>query len=687
MMNQGAAQPAARTRLLIGLCLAAASISGCASPDPAYLDLQPLLPAASRAIWLLLAGVILYILPGWGVLGLLIPGWAHRPWEERIALSGGVSLAIYPILFLWTDLLGLHLGTGYAWIPPVSGLLLMGWGWLWERKKTSPVNSKIQDTGITRDASLLRNGVLAALMAASLLTRIWVLRTVDLPMFGDGFQHTVITQLLLDHGGLFESWAPYADLTTFTYHFGFHSAAAAFSWLTQLQTTQSVLWTGQIFNFLAVLAVIPLANRLGKNRWAGVFALMAAGLISPQPFSYTNWGRYTQLAAQIMLPAAAWLVWEISTTLRPGRGLIAGTAFILGGMALTHYRVLIFTLALLPIAIWLGTGRAGLRRNLTSYAWIGLGAGAIFLPWFIQVYGGKVLEIFGYQITTSPADTGTIAAQTNSIGNLFEYLPAIAWMFLPICIGWGLWKKERGVALIAGWWFLVFLLANPQWLDLPGEGALSSFAVLLAMYIPASILTGAAFAWLATIQPLRRISPGWLHASFGAIILAILAWTAPLQPRLIQPQTYSLVTPADLKAAKWIKANTPDTARFLINSFPAFGGFSAAGSDAGWWLPLTAGRATTLPPLNYSFELGDRPDYRTWINSLVEAVLAKGTDHPDVLAMLAQRGVTHVYIGELQGQVNYNGPAFLDPQELGHSPNYRPVYHQDQVWVFEIIQP
>jgi len=97
-----------------------------------------------------------------------------------------------------------------------------------------------------------------------------------------------------------------------------------------------------------------------------------------------------------------------------------------------------------------------------------------------------------------------------------------------------------------------------------------------------------------------------------------------------------------------------------------------------------ARRQTTLPPLNYGSERGPRPDYVHWINALTTEIQNKGIAHPDVLALLRARGVTHVYVGQRQGRVNYGGPHVLEPEQLLASPNFRPVYHQDRVWVFEV---
>jgi len=53
---------------------------------------------------------------------------------------------------------------------------------------------------------------------------------------------------------------------------------------------------------------------------------------------------------------------------------------------------------------------------------------------------------------------------------------------------------------------------------------------------------------------------------------------------------------------------------------------------------------------------------------------------------LRARGITHVYIGQRQGRVNYAGPYVLKPTELLADSRFRLVYREDRVWVFEVVQ-
>jgi hypothetical protein len=99
-------------------------------------------------------------------------------------------------------------------------------------------------------------------------------------------------------------------------------------------------------------------------------------------------------------------------------------------------------------------------------------------------------------------------------------------------------------------------------------------------------------------------------------------------------------------------------------------------------LPLLTEFKSTQPPINYTMEVGPFPGYQLWVNELNAEIQAKGINHPDVLSMLNERKVSHIYIGQQQGQVGYSGPA-LNPDELITSPNYSMVYHEDRVWVFQ----
>lgn len=647
--------------------------------------------ALTWALWLL-AGLALYILPGWALLDGLWRGWGGLRFWGKFGLAAGASLAIYPLLVLWTSLVGLRLGPLNAWLPPLIGLAALAW-----RHRRSigglPLRLRQAPEGLrSGGAGELWPGLATLLLLGLVLgTRLWAIRRLDLPLWGDSYQHTMIAQLLVDNGGLFDSWAPYAELTSLTYHFGYHTLMAAYHWLTRLPMPQSVLVGSQLLNVLAVAALSPLASRLGRSAWAGAAAVLVAGLIAPMPMYYLNWGRYTQLAGQVILPAAVLLAWARLESEGREWPLTALCWITLGGLALTHVRVLAFAVVFFGAFFLMHLHRVGLRAFVERTFWIGIGGLALFLPWLAHLVAGEYMRIFTRQVTTPPSQISGFAQQYNAIGDWLSYLPALAWVLLLAAAAWGLWRRERDAATVGLWWLLLLLAANPQWLNLPGAGALTSFAVLIAAYIPAGALIGAAAGWGA------EAAQAWLHRSGhprGALrrlalaALAVLlliggAWGARRQLRLVDPLRFSLASRADLRAMAWIRQNTPADTRFLVNSFFAYGGSLVAGSDGGWWIPLLTQRPSTQPPLNYGTEEGSFPGYRAWINETVQAISEQGLNDPNTLAMLEDRGVGYVYIGQQQGTVGSPGPL-LDLQILLSDPNFETVYHQDRVWIFKV---
>jgi hypothetical protein len=180
-----------------------------------------------------------------------------------------------------------------------------------------------------------------------------------------------------------------------------------------------------------------------------------------------------------------------------------------------------------------------------------------------------------------------------------------------------------------------------------------------------------------------------IHTAFslGTVILLIGAglWGARQRLKDVQPSQYALVTRPDILAARWIEENIAPEARLLVNSFPAFSNSVIVGSDGGWWLPLLSQQQTTLPPISYAFEQDPWPDYLNQINALTFEIQANGIQNSAVLSQLKERGITYVYVGQLQGMVNSGGPLFTVEQLLT-CPSFRIVYHQDRVWIFQIQQ-
>ena len=171
--------------------------------------------------------------------------------------------------------------------------------------------------------------------------------------------------------------------------------------------------------------------------------------------------------------------------------------------------------------------------------------------------------------------------------------------------------------------------------------------------------------------------------ALGLMVIVISFWGTLQRYRDVDPLKFALAAAPDIQAAAWIKENVSTEALFLVNSFFAFNDSVVVGSDGGWWLPITADRQTTLPPITYNFEMEPFPDYSKWVQIPTRMIEAHGITHPTTVETLKEYGVTHIYIGQQQGSVNYSGPLRLNPVELSKDSHFNPIYQQDCVWIFE----
>ncbi len=646
----------------------------------------------------LFATLVVVIVPGLILLSLW-RGWHQISWLERLSLSCGIGLAVIPVVLLWQHFTGLKIEYLFSGLIVILVARLVSWaisGVLHARESGTLLANLRSLVGPTHD--LLPQLCALAILGIIIVTRFQAIGSLAAPMWGDSVHHTVITQLLIDHNGLFDSWQPYADLSSFTYHFGFHSLAAALHWVTGMPALQATLWAGQVANVMAVFALYALAIKFSgnKNAWAGVMALVVAGLLSPMPMHYVNWGRYTQLVGQVILCAALYLLWWMAETRTGTLGAALLLALSLAGLAVSHYRVLLFGLVFAAVCVgWVLMAYAREKRSghspfaLKSLALSALACAAVafilFLPWLVNITGSSLANIFGSFIRTAPKNMTESAAAVNEIGSFTLYQDVTLWALLLVCLGIGLLQKQRAVWCIGVWCALIALITNPHWLGLPGTGIVSNFASLIAIYIPAALVIG-----IAAGENIHRITSHHFYSSrvitvASLVFIMACGWQGvPKRLDDVQPNAGILVTHPDLRAAAWMRANLPRSAYLLVNMFAAYSGTVSVGTDGGWWLPLLAGVRTTLPPASYVFEQPARPELKDEVARFTALATASNQAQPGWVDSLKAAGITHVFIGQRQGRVNYGGPN-LNPQQLLANPNLRVVYHEDRVYIFEVL--
>lgn len=726
-------------------------------------------------LWSILPGGLLVFLPGYA-LSRLVPREDMEPFQRAI-VSVGLSLALMPLLLIWTTEAGLYWGGPAAWaLVLLSGLVAV---WTWPKSATgvshAPGGATADqkalpgsagapgaqppraiptagdagedgpDPAQTRGGALLldtahlpnaaqlavqvprRHGfkawcrqnvaffLLAVLFLASLAVRLVAIRELSLPLWGDSLHHSWVARLIAERGQAPDSFYPYFPLDSVTYHFGYHTMAAFFSWTTGLPVERSVLVFGQVLNALSVLTVYLLAHRLTRSHKAALLSALVVGLISQMPAYYVNWGRYTQLAGQVILPAALFLAVEAVERRNLGYLALAGAAA--AGLFVTHYRVMLFYVAFLAVYLaWRmlasasrdraqvvvrkpvgrpgiapamdavpdgdsppvgdappgGGAPAGRLYRVWDMVWaagVGLAALVLAFPrwWYLAVNLPRG-ESSVPQLSPEAWDQWMISY--NALGEVDSFL---SWPLLALAAAgfpWALLRRERAGIVAGGWVALLLLMANAERLGL-GRGAwLNNFAVLIALYIPASIVIG----WLGA-QVMEVAGRAWRAAPYVLAGLAAVAglWGGWGMANMLDTR-YILVTPADQRAMAWIQDNTPEDSRFLVNYFFAFGGRFVVGSDGGWWLSYLTGRESNVPPILYGAESSPERDYAARTNALARSLQGYIYTREGQLLMQEER-ITNIFIGEKGG--------FLDPNKL-LAAGHQAVYRDGPVWVFKV---
>lgn len=611
----------------------------------------------------------LYLLPGLAVLRLL---WCGTPLagSERIALASGISIGLPPLLFQIAHLIYLPWNRWTTLGYLAIALVIVAW----------PIRGRSLQITLTALRPSLYGLLLTGLTALGLLIRLYLVRDLAVGQWGDSYQHTMMAQLLVDNQGLFTSWEPYAPLTTFTYHYGFHSNVALFHWLTGMQVPLSMVYVGQIMNAATIPGAYLLTHRWSGSARAGIWAAALTGFLSLQPFFYVNWGRYTQLAGQVVLPVV--LVCWLAALERPrlDRRMLALAGIVTACLILTHYIVTIIA-AVFVVAYLL---MLALRRPVPRF-------------WGQLIAGASVISLTAV-VLALPSLLNTLAGHlsrnvqgfvTKDIGvaRIAEYatlLPLTPTYIYPSILGvagigvlLALIRRHWQMLLFAVWTLLLLGLVVPHVVGLPGSGIIPFFTAAIALYLTviplAAYVAGVTWDTLST----RFARYGSLLAVVG--LMGVTGLSAAWQPRTIDP-FFQLVTPADARAMEWIKQATPADALFLVNMFPAYGDNLMAGDDGGLWIPLLTGRRSTLPPLTYGSERGPTDDYAYQINNVVWYLQQHPLPSDLGIQFYRAAGIQYIYSGPHVERTDYR----VDIAALRNSAAFEAVYDQDGVVIFKL---
>ncbi|HXF60391.1 MAG TPA: hypothetical protein VNK95_02165 [Caldilineaceae bacterium] len=672
-----------------------------------------------------LAAVLL--LPGGALVALT---GAARRWSplSRLALAVALSIAFFPVLFTLTP--------GIRWGPAAIALLLAAAALaiLWRLSVSRPRFAAPDLLGWAAGFTLL----------LALAVRWWMAYQHPYPAWTDSLHHTLLTQLTMEQGRLPATLEPYFPIPLTMYHLGLYSLAAPVGWLAGVAPHTALLWTAQTLNGLNALGVyLALARRPGGNlsgdsaRLAGLVGAAVVGLWSFQPAFYVNWGRFTQVASQALLPAA-WLLtcqavallaaapsprpaaqrastpalvpatgnagpaaaWIESSPASPERTAVraswgtlwltvAGAALLSAGVFLLHFRVAIFYLLWVGIGVgqMLGwrPGWAKLGRAAVALVAIGLLALVLLAP----VAGAAVGEYLRSRIAQSM--TGVIdPAQSAAIRQGYFIFPwesiftlGLRPWLLALALAAAIFGCLRRNGMVIGallWSGLLFALGHTYLLRISLLNVTNLGAVLILLYLPAALILGAAAAELAALAPGRWAAPA--RRALAVVTAAAALAFAPVRVQDVEPYRY-FVTPDDLAALAWIRDHTPPGARFAVNTvfwLPEM----PHGADAGYWIPYFTGRQMTAGVMLLNLAA---PAYREEVVALSKAAAALAESGSDparagaAVAALRELGVAYVYAG---ARGNFAGPAF-DPDRLAATPGVKIVFRRGRAAVAQLL--
>ncbi|MFQ5342756.1 MAG: hypothetical protein ACE5F6_14545 [Anaerolineae bacterium] len=661
---------------------------------------------------------VLLVLPGYLALLLAVPAerWPARSGGGRLdpmlqlVLAVGLSVAVLPLVLLFTTLVGVTLTP--ARFAGLMAAVAAGVVWRLWRLRWRPLES-------WRDRSNWPAlGLFAGLLGVTLALRMLQIRGLVAPAWVDGVHHTMMAQLIAEQGRVPAGYAPYLEIGPFIYHFGFHALAAGLMWLTGLSAPKAVLTMGQVLNALVGVGVYGLTVTLlcggagergsggarsglgvetseSRNlqsaicnlQWpAGLVAMGVVGTVSLMPAYYVTWGRYTQLAGLVVLPAAVMLtLWWVEGGER--------WALVLGGMAvaglgLVHYRVLVFYGAFVAALVVYGpVGRAmeGIRRwrGEERASWgagpgardylvrVGVLAGLALLllsPWLLRLWAALVSTGRGAGWFHGPAAFNAVPRALIDVG-YDRVLLRLALLSLLLGLVW--WRR---VSVLIGLWAAgAVLAANPNLIGRQETWLLSNAVLVITLFLPTSILTGclvgvAADAILLRLTGVRRSVVSMILAGLLFAVVLAGAWN---MLDVVNPVTI-VATKDDITALNWIRQHTEPDAGFVTNIREwQYGTYM--GADGGYWIPLLTGRRTLVPPALYSY--GSREAYFRVQDVLVALAGITEAGDPKLRDLMTGHNLQYVYLGAKGGQ--------LDLKSFANDSAYQVVYSNGPVWIFQ----
>jgi hypothetical protein len=644
----------------------------------------------------LLQDLTSYLANSWTIIPLLtllwLPGWLLLDFSglrkrldlgEQTAISIGLSLALVPVLMLWTTVLKLNWSresvlflAGFLIAIFIARLVYIYI--IVQRNKppsrdAAPGSQPIRQIRIT---PLIYNRAFLLLLIylVSLIVRLVMVRDLATPAWVDAVHHALITRLILINGSYPSTYLPLLNFSPTLYHPGFHSIAASFAWLTNLDLPHSLLILGQVLNAFAVFSVYLITKTLTHSAYAGLFAAFITGFITPLPAYYTSWSRYTELTGLLLLPVVISLVqlWLDGDADGKESWILGLGALVAAGLFMIHYRVVVFLACLLFVytifRITFGSEPNQAKPGKIMLFVIVMAFMSIILvvPWFLPTVKSTILPRLNPPATgpTGPFQDFYWPYLTSALGKQALILASLGLL-------WSIIKRRSLTFILILWIFMLFLLANLDALKLPGSGLITNTSVEIILFIPISIFGGyfldqLLLSWKRII-PMRFVSRAYI---FVLILFGFVAFLGSKQLVAILNPITILSRQADLPAIEWVAEHIPENEIVVINPF-AWGYGLFAGNDGGYWIEPISGRPTLPPPVLYGLSSG-----ASEISQLSQEIITVSNDPAALRALLISHDLHYIFAGARGG--------VIPPEKLASSSSFDLLYHQAGVWILSV---
>jgi hypothetical protein len=457
------------------------------------------------------------------------------------------------------------------------------------------------------------------------------------------------------------------------YHLGLYALTGPTMLLTNAPAHSALLWMAQVLNGLCGLGVYWTVDRLAGRRGA-VLAAAVIGLFSFQPAWFVNWGRFTQVASQMVLLPALMLSWQALRAWReewPARRaeiilLSLAGGLVTAGVFLLHFRLAaLFLPLLILVALWeLWRGLRTRRLGITL-----AGVGAVAAAAILMVTPALLPALQQYIQMKTTAQV--IAVEAAGGGDYYDWnwkmftqLGAQLWVFIGAGIGllFGL-ARSRKLTILSLLWLAVFaFFAYAHRLGIPMLNITNFSGFLISISLPLALLWGAGLEGLWSLLP-----AGWqtrLQIPLIGILLAAGYWGGHYRESGLEEFRF-FVTPADEAAMSWINQNLPQNASFVVNTFIWLGS-SPQGTDAGYWIPYFTGRKTTTASMLHTLGSADDAARNQYLGELADQL---ETDS-QTAATLCAEGYHYAYLG---ARDSFDGRSFSDSIIL-QNPNAQIIY-------------